>query len=470
MTIELLINSIDRTDELLIESLKKQDNINEQRDILSFQLVNPSFTPVINQEVELDIDGTKEFGGVIVEVEKSIKHGQMKVYNVMCGDYAQFLNRKLVLERYDNKTIDYIIDDIVSTYASDFTITNVNCPIQIKSMVFNRTTMTEALDKMAKAVGYSWYVDYDKDIHFFERNQNPAPFIITDTNGNYLQNTLFIRDDISQIRNVVVIRGSEERAIERTETYIADGDQVMFPTANKFAEIPVVNIESTTMIVGTDYLTSEENADCFWSYGEKYIRFKDDTKPADGETVSFTGIPLFPIIVKVIHPVSIAEYGTYEFFKEDKSIKSREEALDYAQAQLSSYSDGIIEGGFETDQTGLRSGQIIRINSDLLGVNERFLIQRVHFRMLAKDKGIWTASLATLRTIGIIQVLQDLLRFREIREYDPDNLLTLLQPSDLVKITDSSIVPLATTSPPYQWVDDIGDQDNPGYWNFATWS
>ncbi len=465
---ELYINGIDREGEIIIENFIKEDNINDNKDTLKFRLVSPTFTPNINEEVILYIKQVKEFGGVITEIEKSIQ-SNIVVYDITCLDYSQYLNRKLVTERYENKTADYIINDILSTYATDFTDDNVNCPITIKTITFNRMTISECLEKLSNAVGYSWYVDYDKDIHFFQKNENPAPFIITDTNGKYEQDSLVIRNDLSQIRNLVVIRGSEERGTERTEEYISDGEQITFPLVNKFAEIPAVNIESTTMLIGTDFLSKEEDYECFWNFNEKYVRFKDTTKPAEGEKVSITGIPLFPIIVSIPDSTSIRQYGYYEFYKEDKTIKSRQEALEYASAQIEAYKDGIIEGGFTTTTEGLRSGQVITINSTKLSVSESFLIQSVVFRIDAYERGIWNVKVASLRTIGIIQVLQDLIRKREIKDYDPDNLLTFINLGDSCGAT-ALINTIATSETKnYVWVNGEG-AEQPIIWNMFTWA
>jgi len=477
MIIALTVNSVDRTEDILVDSILKNDIINQEKDSLKFRVLkyaDEGFTPEINQEVELQIDAEVEFAGVIVEVKKSIQSSQIVQYDVVCLDYTYTLDRKLVLERYDDKTVAYIIDDILTTYATGFTDTNVNCATEIKTMSFNRLTVSACIDKLAKTVGYSWYVDYDKDIHFFPKNQNAAPFTITDINGNYIQNTLSVKDDLSQLRNTIIIRGSEERASERTEEYVADGTQVQFNLANKYPEMPVVVVNGSTSSVGIDFLTAEDDADCFWSYAEKYVRFKATTMPASTEVVAITGEPLFPIIVKVLDGASVAEYGTYEFFKEDKSIKSREEAINYAQAQLTAYKDGVVEGGFTTDQSGLKSGQILLINSTLLGVNETFLIQSVEFRVVAEDKGEWRVSLATMRTMGILQVLQDLIAFREIREFDPDNLLELIQSSDEMSATDALLASTSwvITSSPYYWWPVSGDgAETPEMkWNFFKWS
>ncbi|XOB41802.1 MAG: hypothetical protein ACKKMS_00160 [Candidatus Nealsonbacteria bacterium] len=468
MEIQIIINEEDRTSDIALDSIQKEDLINETKDTLMFQVRKygtKGFVPKVNEEVVMNIDGQIEFGGAIVSVEKSIQAGQMVVYDVVCSDYSLFLNRKLVLERFDNQTVNYIIDFIADKYAEGFTIINVNCPVEVKTMTFNRLTMSECLEKLAKAVGYSWYVDYDKDLHFFPKNENSAPFIVEDDNGKYLQDTLKITDDLSQIRNKVFIRGSEERATARTEIYVGDADQKIFPLANKFAEKPTVEVNDVEVDVGVDYLHKEEDYDCFWNFLQKYMRFKENM---DGKKVEIIGIPLFPVLVAIPESVSIIKYGIYEFFKEEKSIASREEALKYAQAQLEAYKDGVMEGGFQTDTPGLRSGQIIRINSSLLGIDEEFLIQKVSFSAIAKDKGIWSVDLAMMRIVGIIQVLQDLIRAREIREFDPENLFTLLQLEDSCGATDSIEAPVVTTTKDYVWVGN--SEPNPIIWNCWTWA
>lgn len=468
MTLQLLVNNIDRTNDIVIDSLEKTDVLNSQKDELKFRILyynNNGFIPDIGQDVKLYIDNVLEFGGIITRIDQQIENGIL-INDVICNDYTVEFDRKLVLERYDNKTIKEIIQHFVGKYCDDFTANNVDCDIEVATMVFNRLTPSACLDKLAKAVNYSWYIDYEKDVHFFSRNDNPAPFIIKDDNNTYIEGTLKISSDLSQLRNKVVIRGGEERGETRSETYIADGSQLEFPLAYKYAEMPDVKVDGVTKVVGVDFLTPEENADCFWNYQEKYIRFKDDTKPANGKSVVITGIPLFPIIVNVIDDKSIRQYGIYEFFKEDKSITSRAEALKYALAQLEAYKFGVIEGSFQTDKAGLRSGQILQIDSNLILGVEDFLIQKVKMNVLAKDKAVWNVSLATMRTMGIIQVLQDLIAFKEIREFDPDNLLSFYLFDDSMSVADGGILNKKTTSPPYKWGE---DETNPLVWSFGTW-
>jgi len=283
--------------------------------------------------------------------------------------------------------------------------------LTITKVTFDRITVTAAIQKLADLTGYSWYVDYDKDIHFFERNKNPAAFNIADGDGNHIPETLNVTNDLSQIRNRVFIKGGEIEGTSRSEPFDGDGVKLLFRTANKFSSKPVVEVDSVAQIVGIDFLDNEDDFDCFWDYNQKYIRFKVDTVPGAGaDNVEIVGVPLYNLVVQVEEPNSIARYGVFEFAKIDKTIKSREEAVSYAKTEIEAYQNGIIEGGFDTYESGLRSGMIINVNSTLLNVNEDFLIQSVAFQMITRETFIYKVKLATLRTVGIIDFLIGLLK------------------------------------------------------------
>jgi len=469
MVIRLEINDIDRTSNLLVDSFEKEDHINEIRDTVRFQILKYgeyTYEPSIGEEVKFYVDDVKVFGGIITNIEKTKEGGEMILISVLCVDYSHLLDRQLVVERYDNKSPNEIIADIIAKYAPDFTMDNVDCSTKIKTIIFPRLPISECLRKMAETVGYFWYVDEKKDIHFFARDDNPAPFSITDETSYW---DFKLLKDLSQLKNRVVIKGGEERGEERTESYEADGEQLIFSLAHKFAEKPVVKVNDVEQNVGIDFLDKEEDFDCFWNYTEKYIRFTISKKPAKGDIVAITGIPLFPVLVRISDWPSIQQYGIFEFFKEDKSIKSREEALNFARVELEAYKNGIIECEFKTDQHGLRSGQIIQVESELMGINESFLIQSVTMRILSEEKTEYHVRLASMRTIGVINFFQELLRRRDLKDLEPENLLSYFDFGDECQAVDSISEP-SITSPPYYWWPDEGEGENPPIlWNKFTW-
>ena len=71
----------------------------------------------------------------------------------------------------------------------------------------------------------------------------------------------------------------------------------------------------------------------------------------------------------------------------------------------------------------------------------------------------------------MIQILQDLIKGREIKEFDPDTFLTFLNLDDSFTMTDSMTAgdAFVTSSPPYTW-EELGTPEiNPIIWNKFTW-
>ena len=158
-------------------------------------------------------------------------------------------------------------------------------------------------------MNYSWYIDYNKDVHFFAKNTELAPFNLATDTGMFIWDSLKLTEDLTQIRNKVTVIGGEYEANNRTETYVADGEQKQFPLAYKFSKAPAVTVNAVAKTVGVDGLdtvTNEDAYDCFWSFNEKYIRFKDSNYPDAADVVAITGSPLLPVVVNVPDQTSIS--------------------------------------------------------------------------------------------------------------------------------------------------------------------
>lgn len=401
--------------------IRKVDNISG---ISYLDFVMLEDIPKSNDEIELFVNGQKEFGGYVVKVQKYAEAGNLIEGNVSANDYGYALERKLATVRYNKKTVNEIITDLIDRYSNDFTTNNVNCDIFVKTIVFDKLSLTECLNRLSELTNYNWYVDYDKDIHFFEKHNNPAPFKVKDDNATYLQGTLSLVEDFTQVRNRVLIRGGEIEGNQREEVILADGLREIYPLANKFSDLPVVYLNGVLQSIQVDHLNVIDDYDVLWDFNAKYLRFR--TRPKSGDEIVATGKPLYPMIIQAQDSDSISKYGVIEFFKEDKKIKSIEEANQFAIAELEAYADTIFEGNFKTDKVGLRAGQIITIESDKMDVSEDFLIQRVVFTPHSENKSYYDVELATLRTIGIIDFLIRQLRLgSRIIEEKADEMLAI---------------------------------------------
>ena len=472
----VLVNAVNRTQYIVFNSVKKTDNLNQQVDNLEFMVRkygSVNFVPNIGEEVVITNAGATVFGGVIVRITETTKASKIIEYKITCNDYSQYLRRNIVTERYTGTTLFAIIADLMTTYTTGFTYTGIAGDFVIESFAFNRITVAECLQKLADALSYSWYVDYNKNLHFFPKNTELAPFNLTDTSGNYIFNSLEIVEDISQLRNKVLVEGGEAvSTTTRIEYFESDGITATIPLANKFSSSPTVLVGATTKTVGVEFLDDDALFNVMWNFNEKYIRWTTGNIPATASQFSVSALFLFPIVVSVSASESIAEFGEYEFAIKDKTIKSRNEAIDRAVAELDSYKDTLYEGQFKTYTNGLRSGMVININSTQRGKNVDVLIQSVQTKMRDPigNSFEYKVKFATLKSIGIIEFLQAQLLNDDIIEGDDETLLNYFPFNDEVAMTDAIATPVASTGP-YIWAASaVSTETKRLRWGYGTWS
>jgi hypothetical protein len=460
MAFAITIGGVDKTTTVTFKTFRKRDNLNQQVDTCTFDINrkgSETYTPEVGDEVVVTRDAVIIFGGVILRIDERVEASTIITYSVECADYSQYLKRHLVTERYTATTVGDIIDNLVATYTTvgdGITTTGVVGGQTIESFSFNRLTVADCLQKLADALSFVWYVGYDKSIHFFPKNEELAPYGLTDTSSNYIYDSLSITEDISQVRNSVLVQGGNAiSSSTRTEYWSGDGTRTQFPLTNKYDQRPTVTVGGIAQLVGVEYLDSDASFDVMWNYNEKYLRFTAGHTPtAAANNIAITGTYEDPIVVKVPAPASIASFGTYEFAITDKSIRSQDEAIARASAELAGYKSTLYEGQFKTYTDGLRSGQVININSTQRGKNIDVLVQSVDVVMRDPlgTKLEYTVKFATLKSIGIIDYLQAQLRSKEVIQDDSETLLNYFEEGDTTTSSDTVETPQALTGP-YTW-------------------
>lgn len=459
MAVTITIDGSDRTGSVIVGSFRKTDNLNQQVDTCNFKInkygASVTYVPSVGEEVVVTKGATIIFGGVIARIREKVEASTVLIYEIECVDYSQYLKRRLVTERYEGMTVAAIIADIIANYTTDsFTTVNASSTLVIESVSFNRISVADCLQKLADAISYVWYVDYDKDIHFFPRNTEHAPFNLSDTAGNHIYNSLEIVEDLTQVRNSITVQGGDaESDSARTEYASGDGTRTQFPLVNKFSEKPIVTVSGSPQAVGVEFLDDDAAFDVMWNYNEKYLRFTAGNTPGAGtNNIEATAKYLYPIVVSVPAPASQAVYGTYQFAITDRTIGSQAEAIARAQAELTSYAQSLHEGSFRTYSDGLRSGQVIGIQSTQRGKDIDVLIQSVSATMRDPEGEHFEYSVrfATLKSIGIIAYLQNQLRSKEVIVDDDEILLTYYPLEDEIGFADELSVPV-TSAGPYVW-------------------
>ena len=159
-------------------------------DTAIFDLEDPGVVPVSGQGVRILRSDTSEvlFGGVVVGLpqRKLAKARRKYIYTVKCLDYQRLFDRRLVNNSYTRQTCKEIIEHIVANFTDPlvgFTTNNVADSPLIQKAAFSYKPCSQVLTELADIVGYDWYIDSLKDIHFFKRKTGGrmAPFNLNDS-------------------------------------------------------------------------------------------------------------------------------------------------------------------------------------------------------------------------------------------------------------------------------------------------
>ncbi len=465
MSYSITIAGTDRTKCIIAKSVSITDEARDKPSLMSCQFFNKDNlgNPSLDSEIIVTKDGAKLFGGKILEIDFERLGASETLLSLRCIDYTRELDRNLVVEGYENMTDKQIFDDIVANYCQGTGITTVNVieGVTINKIVFNYMQPSQCFRKICELTGRSWYLDYDKDIHYFPETTTNAPFDIDSSETRYRK--LKVSKDNSDIRNRVYVRGSTYLSDFTTIKMKADGVQTVFNLPSKPHSFTMTE-DDVSKTVGIKHIDDPASFDYLLNFQEKYVEKADGNAPAEGTEMSFTFKYDIPILVAVEDRDSIEEVGQYEHAIFDSEIKDLEVARERAQAELADYADTIVDASFLTNTDGFRAGQYVNINLDQFDVNDDYLVQKVIAKSLGGGEFVYTIQLASTKKLGIINFLIKLLENdKNFLEIDPNEVVDELFTPDSQGITiDDSIVSDSLIEPPFKW--------GACKWGLAQWS
>lgn len=472
MPYSIVIAGVDRTTDIISNTLIIEDVVNDQVNTCSFALEDLSGNgiPSTDDEIIITLDTSEIlFGGILTTVSTS-KNGTITA-QINCVDYTAVFDRNLVHKSYENMTDKEIIEDIVATYCAGFGITTTNVieAYTVDQISFNYIQPSQVLRKLAELTGNSWYIDYEKDIHFFPLTTNAAPFDITDNSVDH--DRLTITKDATQLKNRIYVRGGTQLSDSTTYEEKGDGVKTTFILPDKPHTV-TVEVNGTPKTLGIKNIDTS-GFDWYLNFQEKYLQ--QDSGGAvltSSDTLSVMYQYDIPILVAQEDSASIAANGVKEFPIFDKTISTKDAARQRAIAELTDYANDMVSGGFHTFETGFRSGQYININRTDHGVNDDYLIQKVRYTSLGGGKFMYDISIASSKTMGIIRFLIQLLENnRKLIELDDDEVIDELFTLSDSLLSDSLTEALTIDSAgPYRtWAAPVDSSPTRLKWDLGQW-
>jgi len=402
---------------LFYQSWQIREQLNGRNTCHCVLLAADGFRPVIGQDFVLTLSSggltTILFAGSIFSRRiRFLDEGRndWTLIDVECADWNRIADRRKIGEVYENKTLGFIVRDVVTqTLAAEgISASAVEEGPTLTKVVFPNIPVSQAFDQLSEATGYYWNIDYQRVLHVFQRTTSLAPFAIV--NGV----TAVFRDfteqqSLAQYRNSQYVDGGKGLTTTRTEPFLGDGQRRSWDTEYPLASVPTLFINSVP--VPTEQIGIrgvEDNKRFYWAKGETAIGHAQTIEgvsvPAllatDLVTVQYIG--LFDIATEIIDFAKVAERqaieggtGLYEDVEVADSLDGADVVAAKGLGLLKRYGlSSDVE--FQTDRPGLAIGQQLQVTISELGVvAQTYLITEVETESLVLADRRFTVRAST---------------------------------------------------------------------------
>lgn len=457
--------SVDITGAIFWDSIDSVSMLTKERGSFKFMInVTPSkssLIPAIGDDIVLTDPSGKIFGGNVVKLEKKSAGGRLIQLQVTVLDYSFKLDSKLVKRIYTKMDPADILADLVTSFGPggyDVTTHVQRGGFNMASISFNYEQLTRCIESLARQIGWDWYVDPDKNVHFFfattstgSSEYNPAPIAIDDTNANINWPSLNVSLDITNLKNsIYVIGGSYKKefmAGNTPDNYTTIAGQVVYQLAYKYTGSFFVTLDGVVQSCGIDQSDDATLFQTMYNNTGPFIRFTSN--PGSGHTLKVYGFAQIPIVAHVQDGASIHTFGEYQDSISDPQITTVQEAQERAEAELVQYGHAVYDVKFDTLATGLRVGQVIMLNSTAMGVtNYPLVIKRVEAHGFTSQKLRYSVEAIGSDKVTFTDVMLNLLQQQNAQtSVDPSTVLQILLDIEEDVLIDDLVTITSTTAP-----------------------
>lgn len=392
---QIFIAGANRTSDVKIEGFDIEQALGHEQDTCSF-VVKSGDKPIEGQEIIIESNGVRLFGGIITNPKEDEKTPTKVFYSCEAVDYGYQFDKRLVVEVYENMPADEIALDIISKYCPDFTGNGiVSGAPTVEYIKFDYLRPSECFRQLAEYVGWKWKIDYYKDVKFFKQYNAFAPMEI---NINSPIRKLKHEPDIQGLRNRVYVLGGKMLSDEQDFAYVADGQQRLWVLGHEPHSpwVYIGDISNPPTKPGLEYVDDETDYTWMYNQREKYVRCSAQTAtPAQGTTVIFrykAPMDVITMVEDLASQQAIAAIqggdGVYEHKIVDDSLITVEAAEAAGQADLAEHANPKINGSFETN-TAIefwQPGQLLTIALPERGIQGQYVIQKVNISSLSDGK------------------------------------------------------------------------------------
>lgn len=150
-----------------------------------------------------------------------------------------------VTKSYTSTAVSSILIDLITSYASGFTSTNVSTTTETITVTWYEKPFWECVQELCKACGYECYADANLDFHFFLSGSvvNLDEGCVHDFNIKE-EGIEDFHEDLTQIRNKIKVYGATVKGVQ--QVYTAETTTGQYGTTSFGERTDIINDESIT--------------------------------------------------------------------------------------------------------------------------------------------------------------------------------------------------------------------------------
>jgi len=342
-----------------------QDNYYSTPDRFILEVDKNDDVDVGDEVYILDENDNKIFAGTIEKIEE-YETKKLTIY-----DYGYKLNNIIVNEIYNNKTPEFIIQDLITNY-TDLTYSSTSTSgITLSKYVCKDKKLNEVINELSSLLNWIWFVDKDKNFYFEPKSYQSSGVTLTIGTNARLKGKW--RKDTSHIINEVIVVG-DMATFNTSDSFTGDGSTKEFTLTYQ----PKGNVR--ILIDGTEqqgYVEGQGTGDYQYDKDNKKIIF--DTAPSDGSNIVVYYEYEVPVKVSASNEDSINEYKRRSMKIVKKYINTMSQARKLADKFLSYYSIPHNSAKIEYIylNSDVQTGKTINVVDSINNINQEFVINKV---------------------------------------------------------------------------------------------
>jgi hypothetical protein len=447
--IRVYIAGKDRTALVSPDTISITDSLKIKTDSLSFEMVIESQKaprPKAGNSVRVidEDDAYPLFAGTIMNVGQKMLNPITFHFTVEAADYTRFFDRRVVSKKFPkDSTVNEVVLEIIDKWTVGFTKKNVKySAIRLPELAFDNATPSACLDEVAEKIGWQWYVDFNKDVHFFESEEAKPPALIS-TNNCYDLDTeidaggdVEISEDVGNLKNFIILKDVKTKSkfaiwdsfLETAKMFFTFKWDVFTPTVidrdsiKEYLTGKIVDNNTGAFIDKLEFridnvdgnIESKIGADNTIFVNFEYMGFRTSDKLAQrlqdnpSYRLDLNYSPAEDVELPFLEPDSILEMqereggdssGIYEYVCSEPTLwtETGEEASGIAEQVLARDAWPSFSGSFKSYKKGWKAGQHFTLKSERWGdanepLEEEVWIQKVSLSVL--PEGVLESSIS----------------------------------------------------------------------------